>query len=246
MEIFVLDNGSRDESPTLDTEFPNVTVLRMAKNFGWTKSMNIGLRSAAADFILFLDAHVEVRPGTVRLLAAQLEADSEAAASTPLLTTPEGETVATAGALPSPADPDPVPAVPQPGDGVIPVECPGNRALLVRKNFLQGMNFIDQRYGQFWGDVEICHQVRNAARKCVLVGKAHATLYPGASGPWTNPCYSVDYELGRAAYFGKHYGFLTGLSWRVKSIMGAFIRLQFSRLNLLISGQKIDGTQVDA
>src|SRR5947209_14906981 len=46
LEILVVDNGSRDESATMDSEFPSAQFLRMPKNFGITKALNIGLRTA--------------------------------------------------------------------------------------------------------------------------------------------------------------------------------------------------------
>src|ERR1700688_5275469 len=42
IEILVVDCGSHDESPQLDAEFSNVTILRLPRYFGRTKAFNIG------------------------------------------------------------------------------------------------------------------------------------------------------------------------------------------------------------
>src|SRR5271163_263648 len=42
IEIIVVDCGSHDESPQLDSEFSSVTILRLPRYFGRTKAFNIG------------------------------------------------------------------------------------------------------------------------------------------------------------------------------------------------------------
>src|SRR5271165_2677014 len=61
LEIIVVDKGSRDGSATIDSEFPHITVLRLPRNFGNAKALNIGMRTAAAELIFFLLAEVEVQ-----------------------------------------------------------------------------------------------------------------------------------------------------------------------------------------
>lgn len=73
MEILTVDAGSEDGSPRIDSEFPAVTVMRLPRNFGKTRARNIGVRTAQADLLLFLDPHVEVDPGTVLGLADLLD-----------------------------------------------------------------------------------------------------------------------------------------------------------------------------
>src|SRR5580658_7428558 len=42
IEILVVDCGSHDESPQLDTEFPGIIILRLPRYFGRTRALNIG------------------------------------------------------------------------------------------------------------------------------------------------------------------------------------------------------------
>src|SRR5579863_2709655 len=64
IEILVVDCGSHDESPQLDTEFSGVTILRLPRYFGRTKALNIGTRTAAGEYLFFLTPQVEVMPDT--------------------------------------------------------------------------------------------------------------------------------------------------------------------------------------
>jgi len=70
MEILVVDNGSTDGSAQLESDFPATRFIRIPRNFGLTKAMNLGLRAASGDYILFLHEDTELSPETVRELAA--------------------------------------------------------------------------------------------------------------------------------------------------------------------------------
>ena len=68
LEILVVDKGSQDESPGLDAEFPNTTFLRLPRNFGNTKALNIATRTAVGEYIFFLSPEIEVAPDTAAAL----------------------------------------------------------------------------------------------------------------------------------------------------------------------------------
>src|SRR5436190_16047592 len=85
IEVLVVDNGSGDECPRLDTEFPRITILRLPRYFGLPKARNIGIRTAAADLIFFLQPEIEVEPDTVPLLVDALEREPDVWAAAPLL-----------------------------------------------------------------------------------------------------------------------------------------------------------------
>ena len=91
IEIIVMDNGSFDDTPDVEQEFPEVTFLRLPKYFGRTKALNIASRTAHAELLFFLSPDVEVTPLVVCTLAARLEADPETvAAACPLVVDAEG------------------------------------------------------------------------------------------------------------------------------------------------------------
>src|ERR1700730_5555803 len=85
LEILMVDCGSHDESPQLDAEFSNVTILRLPRYFGRTKALNIGTRTAAGEYLFFLTPQVEVLPTTIPALLSRLEPDPDTVAACPLL-----------------------------------------------------------------------------------------------------------------------------------------------------------------
>ena len=81
LQLIVVDNGSTDGASELGADFPNVQFIRVPKNFGLTKALNLGWRAADAEYVFFLHDDTEVEPGVAAGLAAVLDAHPEAAAT---------------------------------------------------------------------------------------------------------------------------------------------------------------------
>ena len=260
MEILVVDAGSRDEGARLDTRFEKITILRLPRHFGQTKARNIGTRTAKGKLLFLLSPDTEVLPETIPALADRLEEDTGVAAVSPLLTDPEGNPASQAGLLPTPAElyaawctSEPwtrPPAAAKPLTGATPVEvdCPDPRAILVRTQAVRGMNYFDERYGDFGSSLELPALAARAGRRILLIPAARAITH-GGEGLWRPETDTArddllaDYGHGIATYAGKHYGFLRGLGVRVRMILWALLRIRVGLLMRLASGSKIDGSQ---
>ena len=262
LEIIVVDCGSVDESPALDHEFPGVTILRLERNFGATKALNIGMRTAAADYVLFLAPEVVVEPNTVQALVARLDADESAGAVCPLLVDEAGRPQTEFSRLPSPAgmgllwrDPESLPHVTvDPTAEAVPVEYPGRAALAARKYFIKAINWFDDRYGEFGGDLELAYQLWRSRKKILVVPSIRATLMEGAPLALDTAALATlraDRAHGVSVFLAKHFGWFAGLLFKVKAIfytLGQLVTFQepgfqFRLLTALLSGQKIDGSQ---
>ena len=245
IEILVVDCGSHDESPQLDSEFPNTTILRLPRYFGRTKALNIGTRTAAGEYLFFLSPQVEVLPTTIPALVARLESDPEAVAVCPLLMDTESQPVRQFFQLPTPRtglELTPV-DIDKSADAVL-VEHATFDAFLVRKYFVKGLNYLDEHFGETWSDIELCYQIRRASRKTLALPQVTA-LYTAAS-PYSDSSkniFAADRTHGAAVFFGKHYGFMTGLLFRIKAILKALFTLRLPLFGALVSGTKIDGSQ---
>jgi GT2 family glycosyltransferase len=250
LEILVVDCGSQDESPQLDVEYPSVTMMRLPHHFGATKAMNIGTRTAKAETIFYLSPAVEVAPDTVTKLSAALEQESDAAAVCPLLVDSEGRPVVKVQRIPTPAslaavcrgDAPPVAEIDLTQESVA-VEYPGIDALMVRKQFVKGMNYFDGRYGQYWADADLAMQVRRAQKKIRLYPGIRVTYHPEPSAQPEDPLLAADRALGAAEFVGKYNGFMAGLGFRISASLRALGRLDMRQFSALVSGQKLDGSQ---
>jgi GT2 family glycosyltransferase len=230
-EIVVVDCASQDGSALIDAEFPSVNMLRLPHHMGAARALNIAIRTAKTELLLFLSPNVEVQPETVSALADALDLESGTVAVCPVL---NGTTHLYR--LPDPGNPVMVRAEAGPN-----VELATLDALMVRKSFVVAMNYFDQRYGHYWVDAELAMQIRKAGKKIELRPEIQAT-YHSAPDPLQGESLSAtDRLLGAAEYAGKYGGGSFGM--RAGAIFSALGRFDFSSFMALVSGQKLDGSQ---
>lgn len=243
LEIVVIDNGSRDGSAEIPNDFPEVQSMRLPKEFGFTKAANIGMRTAKGDFIFFVPPHVEVEPDTITRLAGRLESSEAIGAVCPAIDRwfpfPGAQALAAAcqtGVLPGGQAP------PEDAESVAADYVP-SAPIMVRKLFLRGMNYFDERFGDAWADLELCWQLRNSG-KAILILPHVKVRYGVPPAIQQDTAHVADRATGAAAYLGKHFGSGAGIKFRLSAALQALTRAQLPRVSALLSGQKIDGTHV--
>ena len=236
LQLIVVENGSRDSSAQVVEEFPDIQLIRLPKNFGLTKALNLGWRAADAEYVLFLHEDTEVEPGVVARLADALDADATAAAVCPLLVDAEGRPAPQLGSFP----PDGTWRAAEPSPQPVAVEYPRGAALMARVFLIKAVRQIDERYGQFGGDADLAAQILRAGKKILLIPEARVRHYGGRP---PEALIRADFLLGRAVFASRYLGFLAGLRARLAAIFGPLARLQLAEVRHTVSGQKIDGTQ---
>jgi N-acetylglucosaminyl-diphospho-decaprenol L-rhamnosyltransferase len=239
-QIVVVDNGSWDGAETINEEFPALRFSRLPKNFGLTKALNIGLRSAEGEYILCLHDDVRITGEAVTRLADFLEARTDTGAVCPLLTDASGNPIPQVRALPTPSGPDPALQLPEGGEETT-VECTSGAAIMFRSFFLRALRHVDERYGTYGSSIEICAQMRRAAKKVVILHSVTA-IHESMVSPAPSGALEGDRAAGTAVFLGKHHGLASALIYRLKTALGALFTFRFSVLAGAISGQKIDGT----
>ena len=248
LEILVVDCGSEDRSASIDTDFPAVNMLRLPHHLGAARAMNIATRTAKGDLLMFVSPNVEVKSDTVALLAAKLEGDTEAVAACPLLTDAEGQPFSRVYRIPGREE---LASVCKGGElagiavdasqDAATVEYPGLDALMVRKAFVRGMNFFDERFGHYWADADLAAQVRRAGKKIRLYPAIRA-VYHAAPDPLEGEAIvRVDKIAGAAALLSKYGG--GGFTFRLGAAFGALGRGDFGGFTKVLSGEKLDGSQ---
>jgi GT2 family glycosyltransferase len=236
-QVIVVDNGSTDGAAQIESEFPDVQYIRLPKNFGLTKALNLGWRAADAEYVLFLHDDTRVEPDAISLLAGALDANADAAAVCPLLVDDAGRPAPQLGSLPPTGQWRPAEPV---GAEPYAVQFARGAALMVRVYFVKAIRQIDARYGQFGSDADLAAEIRRASRK-ILLAPAARVWHRGSAAYSTME--RADFLQSRAVFLGKYYGFGAGIKARIASVLGPLAGFQFGELRYTLNGQKIDGSQ---
>jgi GT2 family glycosyltransferase len=215
---------------------------------GAARAMNIATRTAKGDLLIFVSPNVEVQPDTVSLLAARLEGDTDAVAACPLLTDAEGKPLARVYRMPGREE---LTSVCKGGElsgiavdasqDAVSVEYPAMDALMVRKAFVRGMNFFDERFGHYWADADLAAQVRRAGRKIRVYPGIRAVYHPAPDPLEGETIAQVDKIAGAARFLSKYGG--GGFTFRLGAAFGALGRMDFGAFTKVLSGEKLDGSQ---
>ena len=239
-QVLVVDNGSTDGSAALGDEFPSVRFIRLPKNFGLVKALNIGIRAADGAYVLILHDDAIIDAAALNRLADYLEEHTEAGAVCPLLLH-DGQPAPQVRPLPTPTAPDsafqPAQSTPHGSD----VECVRGAAIMFRTYFLRALRQIDERYGNYGSIIELCAQIKKANRKLVILREVTAEHHASRS-PMQAGALEGDRALGTAVYLGKHFGFMAGMIYRLKTGLIALLTFHFKVVSSVFSGVKIDGT----
>jgi GT2 family glycosyltransferase len=242
LEIIVVDCASTDESRDLDSEYETITVLRLPHNMGATRAMNIGTRTAKAEFVFFVSPNVEVAPETVTQLADRLENASDTSAVAPLLVDAEGNPVSRDEKIDDALAGNRGPVITATGESVV-VEYAGCEALMIRKAFIKGMNYFDERFGHFGADLDLAMQINNAQRKIRIYPNIRATIHPAPDPNQGDPLFEADRINARAVFRSKYNGFFSGLTYRIGATFSALGGFRLKEMAAVLSGEKLDGSQ---
>jgi GT2 family glycosyltransferase len=83
-KVFVADNGSTDQSlEFLAQTFPEVELIVLGKNYGYTGGYNRALRQIRAEYFILLNSDIEVSNGWIEPVVNAMDANREIAACQP-------------------------------------------------------------------------------------------------------------------------------------------------------------------
>lgn len=92
-EVICIDDGSSDGSPEMvESEYPEVILVRNTKPLLYSKNNNLGMRMSRARFACLLNSDTMLVGNVFKVLVAFMDAHPEAAACGPRLLNPDGST----------------------------------------------------------------------------------------------------------------------------------------------------------
>ncbi len=194
-EAVVVDNASTDGSGEIAIEFaPHVTLIRNAKNVGFARGVNQGLKASSAPLVLVMNPDCRLGGGALATLRSEIEDHELCAIVGPRILDPDGSVQGSAR-----GDPNMLtglfgrtamlqrlmPGVDLSRRNVVADDAIESRAssivvdwvsgacMLARRAPLHGARGFDERYFLYWEDADLCRRLRAAGY--------HVRYVPGAT-----------------------------------------------------------------
>ncbi len=209
-EIIVVDNGSTDGSlKMLQADFPKVTVIENPANLGFTAPMNQALRRATGQFLLLLNPDTLIHPQAFDRLIAFMQEHPQVGICGPKVLNTDGSLQAPCrrgesrpwavisyflrlhrlfpdsrlfgGYLMNYMDEDVTHEV----AGV------AGSCMLIRRQVIDQIGYLDERFFAYQEDADYCFQARRAGWQVYYVPTAQVTHFGGEGGSRVQPYRSI-------------------------------------------------------
>jgi hypothetical protein len=209
-EIIVADNGSSDgTAQMLHEEFPEVILIENPRNLGFTAPMNQALQRSQGEYLLQLNPDTLVHPQAIGRLIGFLEQRPEAGICGP-------KVLNTDGSLQGPCrrgEPRPLAVIAyflglyklfpksrrlggylmsyMGEDETHEVAGVAGSCMLIRRQVVSQIGYLDERYFAYQEDADYCFQARQAGWKIYYYPEAQITHYGGMGGSQVQPYRSI-------------------------------------------------------
>ncbi|MGA9362799.1 MAG: glycosyltransferase family 2 protein [Bacteroidota bacterium] len=250
-EAIVVDNGSSDGSPEMLAErFPDAILIRNSTNEGFAKPNNQGLRIARGRYLMLLNSDTIVRPRALETLVRFMDEHPEVGACGPRLLYPDGRLQPSCRSLPSLwrhfCDMTGLETFfPNSAFGNFEtrfkydrdeeVDQPMGAALLVRREAVQDVGYLDERLKIYYNDADWCMRIRQAGWSIRFVHDSEIIHHGSMTTAITNRRLEQFDEMFQNClyYYQKHFGRAAIVVYKVLTAFGFFFRAIFWKLVFL-------------
>lgn len=207
-EIIVVDNASRDGSlEEAERLFPHFVFVRHEENVGFAKGMNAGIRRAlanGADYVWLFNNDAEADEKSLKFLVNVAEKNPQAGLLSPVVTGKDGKRTWFAEGRINPARmrTEHAPANPRKlSEECYESEYLSGCALLVRKEVIKKIGFLDEDFFLYYEDADYSLRARQAGFTLLVVPAARVRHNEQSTESYQKVYHLVYSGL---VFFGKH------------------------------------------
>ncbi|MBU0754126.1 MAG: glycosyltransferase family 2 protein [Planctomycetes bacterium] len=246
-EIIVVDNASCDGSPKMVAEeFPETILIQNARNEGYARGNNIGIRRATGDYLLLLNSDTEVREKALDTMIDFLELHPGYGACGAQLLNPDGTIQRACMRFPGLIvtlffDTFLERLFPQNAwvhqyfmrdfdhASSRDVDQPPGACFMIRRSLVEEIGLLDEDLFLFYNDVDYCLRIRKAGYDIRFLADARVLHHGGASTRHYRD-FGLEWHKNRVRYYRKHFGFRGALATKAAAVTKA--------LELILRGWK--------
>ncbi len=228
VEIIVVDNGSIDGSiETVRHAFPQATVVANAINRGFSVAINQGIDRAKGGHLLLLNPDTEIVGNALSAMVSYLRSHPHVGVVGPRLLNTDGSTQSSRRRFPNLCSACVEGTIlqryfprakavlnyycaDQCDDEVNEVDWLVGACLLVRRDVVEQVGLLDERFFMYSEEVDWCYRIRKAGWKVVYLPQARVIHHHGQSSRQDAAQSHIYFQDSKSEYFAKHRGAWVG------------------------------------
>lgn len=221
--VWVVDNGSSDGSAEMTrAEFPAITLIDNAENLGFSRANNQAIAASESRLVFLLNSDAQVHLGALDALAAHADAHPEAGILGPKVLNPDGSLQFSCRHFPSlgagffrntylgrlfPQNKFARDYLMTDFDhaSVKAVDWVSGCAMLLRRDLIDKIGALDERFYMYCEDVDICRRAWDAGSKVVYVPQSIVTHAIGRSSDKNAEAMIWEFHRSWLAYDRKYH-----------------------------------------
>jgi GT2 family glycosyltransferase len=238
-EIFIVDNGSNDEtSSILPKEFPEIKLIRSETNLGFARACNLAAKKSSGEFLLLLNSDARPAPGALAPAVAWLRVNPDCAVAGAQLLNADGSRQNSIANFPTLATellnksllrrlwPKKFPGKEIEFREPLEVETVVGAFMLIRKSVWDALGGLDERFFFFFEETDFCLRARRKNFRVVHLPDVRVWHGQGQTAKQISAAARIEYWRSRYIYFAKNHC----ASTRLLLTVGLMVRLSFDWL----------------
>jgi GT2 family glycosyltransferase len=243
MEVIVVDNASTDGSvEAVEHCFPNVTMICNDMNLGFAKANNIGIGASSGKYVCLVNSDIKVLDGCIESMCAYMNTHPAIGLLGPQILNKDLSLQSSCGELPS-VKSSLMQALML--DKLLPrlrycrnrfmddfdhrtlrhVETLSGCFLMARREALDQVGPLDERFFFYAEDVDWCKRFHNAGWPLVFYPGGRAIHYGGASSAAAPTKFLIEMERANMQYWRKHHSWIANQTVAAITIAHYWLRI---------------------
>lgn len=222
-EVIVVDSGSSDATVALVRErYPQVTLVALDENSGFSRGNNVGLAKASGRYLLLLNPDTEIIDSALKGMVAYLDSNGDVGIVGPYTRNSDGSYQSTRRRFPTlataffestwlqPLAPksllDRFYVNDAPPDQTLDVDWVQGSALMARREVYAQVGGLDEGYFMYSEELDWCKRARDAGWRVVFLADAQITHHGGKSSEQVVARRHILFQTSKLRYFRKYHG----------------------------------------
>lgn len=223
LEIIVVDSASTDNSPEMiRSTFPQVNLLAMSENVGFTRGNNLGLAQAQGRYVMLLNPDTEVVGTALTRMIAYLDENPAVGIVGPHTLNTDGSHQSTRRRFPTLAvglfestwaqafAPRSImnhyTASDMADNAIADVDWVQGSALMARREVVAQIGGLDEAYVMYSEELDWCKRAKMAGWRVVYHGGVQIVHHGGKSSEQVTARKHIHFQQSKLHYFRKYHG----------------------------------------